>query len=294
VHPDHGVQMKKTFLTLSVLAAAASLHGAPLHASQLSQAWDQPPTVQAGLSVQAGSAPIEQALSTIIPAPYHIELDRSVPTAAVIVWPAGSDWMMVLRAAVAPLDLYVEPDWQNNTIRVVHLSPGTSSENGLRQMPAASSHVVDPEVVTASTAGAPSNADGFKPLPTLRPGALPLIESRSPGDHPVVSTTTHPLSAPISAVPAADPAGGYVIPAGTMLSAGLSKYVQALGWTMKWNITDDYMLDEPLPIPAGSVIDGVSFVVRTYQSQGGLMGDIPLFAKPNHVVVIQPASVRED
>lgn len=281
--------MKKTLLTLTVLAAAAMFHAAPARASTMTQAWEQP-TMPTGLSVKAGSAPIEQALSTIIPVPYRIALDQSVPASAIIVWPAGNDWMKVLRAAVAPLDLYVEPDWKSNTIRVVHWSPGTSTDNAgfpERRMPA-----------SGPVSAAPSGATGFKPLPTLPAGALPIIETLPPGERAPATAAAfkaNPHSAVASvATPPAPGASIYVIPSGTMLSQGLTNYVKRFGWSMRWNVKDDYMLDAPLPIPAGSVSKGVTFVVHTYQMQGGLLGDTPLFAKPNRVVVIQPAAIREN
>ncbi len=291
--------MKTTLLTLSVLAAAATLHAAPARASAMTQAWEQP-TMPTGLSVHAGSAPIEQALSTIIPVPYRIALDQSVPASAIIVWPAGNDWMKVLRAAVAPLDLYVEPDWKSNTIRVVHWSPGTSTDNAgfpERRMPTPSAGTYRMPA-SGPVSGTPSGAPGFKPLPTLPAGALPIIETLPPGERaPATAAAFKPNPHSAAASVAAPPAPGasiYVIPSGTMLSQGLTNYVKRFGWSMRWNVKDDYMLDAPLPIPAGSVSKGVTFVVHTYQMQGGLLGDTPLFATPNRVVVIQPAAIREN
>ena len=75
-----------------------------------------------------------------------------------------------------------------------------------------------------------------------------------------------------------------------MLSKGLAEYVKKFGWSMRWNIKTDYLVDTQLPIPAGSVIHGVTYVVRAYQSWGGLLGDVPRFAKPNKVVVMQPVT----
>jgi len=86
----------------------------------------------------------------------------------------------------------------------------------------------------------------------------------------------------------------YAIPAGTMLSRGLAAYVKRFGWSMRWNIPGDYMLDAQLPIPAGSMAEGVAYVIRAYQAQGGMLGDEPVFAQPNKIVVIKPTSVQQE
>ena len=95
------------------------------------------------------------------------------------------------------------------------------------------------------------------------------------------------------AVTNAAPIPDYVIPAGVMLSDGLGRYVQKYGWSLRWNARDDYRLDAPLPIHSGSVKDGVIYVVHTYQSQGGLLGDVPRFADINHIIVMEPATSAE-
>jgi hypothetical protein len=290
--------MRKHIFALTASSALACLALAPLPAfadgGAMARAWS-PSVVPTGLSVASGSAPIEQALSTIIPAPYHIALDESVPSSAVIVWPAGNDWMKVLRAAVAPLDLYVEPDWSNNTVRIVRLHENAyaASNSDMQRMPA-------PE---RSTAGV--NPHGFQPLPQLRPGALPVTETTQATTYATAGTSAvPPVTVARSATTtstttsttagAAKPVfnGSYVIPAGTMLSKGLADYVKRFGWSIRWNIKEDYLLDAPFPIPAGGVTSGITYVMRAYQSQGGLLGNVPMFATPNRVVVIEPTSTR--
>lgn len=158
-------------------------------------------------------------------------------------------------------------------------------------------------VAAAGFAPAPAPAapaPHYKPLPTLPPNALPLIERMPPpAAHPkpaaVLKAPKRPSTSFVVTVkrvnPAAEP---YTIPAGTLLSQGLAKYVQRYGWSIRWLVSDDYRLDAPLPIPAGSVDAGVTYVVHTYQSQGGLLGDVPRFAKPNKVVVIQPVTADKE
>lgn len=302
--------MKPNF-HLSILLALSA--GVPLaHADTLAQAW-RAQTMPSATSVAAGHAPIEQALSTIIPKPYRIALDQSIPASAMVVWPAGTDWMKVLRAAVAPLDLYVEPDWSSNIIRIVQVSHSVMPAQHLiasRPMRPASttsaSSDAEPAPQLAKAAGATI------PWKTLPPGAFPVSDPLYPkgaGATSSAGTMTKGMAASrqrqsfavvvkpkdasaVAKKPAPD--AGYTIPAGTLLSTGLASFVKSFGWTLKWNVTSDYMLDEPLPIPAGSIIDGVNYVMRAYQSQGGLLGVRPVYAKPNKVVSVQPAEIEDN
>ena len=68
--------------------------------------------------VRAGNAVIDDALSRIVPSPYRILLDESVPASMQIVWSAGDNWMNVLTRALAPIGLVAEPDWSKNTITI--------------------------------------------------------------------------------------------------------------------------------------------------------------------------------
>lgn len=86
----------------------------------------------------------------------------------------------------------------------------------------------------------------------------------------------------------------FVIPAGRLLSQGLSDYVKRFGWSMRWLISDDYRLDAPLPIPAGAMRAGVKYVFNAYQSQGGLLGSVPDFHSPNKYVVVEPVTAAKE
>ncbi|TAN03129.1 MAG: hypothetical protein EPN36_14120 [Rhodanobacteraceae bacterium] len=101
-----------------------------------------------------------------------------------------------------------------------------------------------------------------------------------------------PAAAPAPAYPKVDPVpASYTLPAHMLLSKALARYVTHEGWTLKWNIPDDYMLDAPFPIPGSDdVISGVTYVVNAYKVQGGMLGEAPCFAKPNHVVVMVPST----
>lgn len=87
---------------------------------------------------------------------------------------------------------------------------------------------------------------------------------------------------------------GSVLQAGSRLSSSLEQFVRTHGWQLRWNIDEDYLLDVGIPLPAGDVIQGVTYVINTYQSQGGMLGVVPRFAKSNRVVVIEKMDVRDN
>jgi hypothetical protein len=68
--------------------------------------------------VVAGHAPIDDAVARIVPVPYRIMMDESVPASMQLVWGSGDNWMEVLRRALVPVGLVAEPDWAKNTIRI--------------------------------------------------------------------------------------------------------------------------------------------------------------------------------
>lgn len=109
----------------------------------------------------------------------------------------------------------------------------------------------------------------------------------APQDGVPLATRTQPLPS------SSPPQRVTVLHAGETLSSALSQFAQAGGWTLRWNIDDDYVLDVDLPMPTGDVIEGITWVVKTYQAQGGLEGVVPRFARGNHVAVIEDMRVRE-
>lgn len=86
----------------------------------------------------------------------------------------------------------------------------------------------------------------------------------------------------------------HVLKAGMSLSEAMEEYVAERGWSIRWMLKEDYLLDADVPVPPLDVIDGVTWVVTAYQQQGGLRGVTPRFATPNKVVVIEAMNVRED
>lgn len=125
-------------------------------------------------------------------------------------------------------------------------------------------------------------------------GSMPTIPAQTfPGGKGVTPVATAAgAAAHAPAYPKVDPTPAtYTLPAHMLLSKALARYVTHEGWALKWNIPDDYMLDAPFPIPGSDdVIAGVSYVVKAYKLQGGMLGEAPCFAKPNHVVVMVPST----
>lgn len=148
------------------------------------------------------------------------------------------------------------------------LARAVSQAGGASGVPVAA--VTDPQrcVVTVSAK--------VPPPPSASQPGVPVALAAAPAPAPVVR-----------------PVERAVIHAGETLSEGLAKFAAKSGWTMRWNIDQDYVLDVDLTLPDTDVIDAVTWVVRTYQQQGGLEGVVPRFAKGNKVVVIEDMNVRE-
>lgn len=133
--------------------------------------------------------------------------------------------------------------------------------------------VAGPEIPSPSYASATAETDpSLAELPATPPAEVVA---------PVEASGRH-------VVPSAD-----VLPAGRRLSEALQGYVVTRGWQLRWMVEEDYVIDVEIPIPAMDVIDGVTFVVQTYQAHGGLQGAVPRFARSNSVVVIEKMGVRD-
>lgn len=146
------------------------------------------------------------------------------------------------------------------------------------------SAVSDPTRCVATVAIRP-----LAPAPTLPAGAA---ATGSPMGASVSGFPVPPTS-PVAVAPIPDVRPD-VLRAGMNLSDALKGYVEKRGWKMRWLIDQDYVLDVDLPVPSMNLIDGVTWVVRAYQAQGGMEGVVPRFAKGNSVVVIEKMDVREN
>jgi len=76
----------------------------------------------ADLDNKKESLPIDQALAKLIPDPYIIYVDKSVPSTLQLsfVDPGkNGDWLDSLEKALAVTGLMVQPDWNRNTLRIV-------------------------------------------------------------------------------------------------------------------------------------------------------------------------------
>lgn len=128
-----------------------------------------------------------------------------------------------------------------------------------------------------------------------RASGTPISAVSDPSRCLVTITAIAPVVGTVAGFPAAPaaPLAPSSLPAGMSLSDALSRYIVANGWSLRWLIDEDYVLDAEVPLPAGDFIQAVTWVVQTYQRQGGLEGVVPRFAKGNRVVVIEQMNVRE-
>lgn len=115
--------MSKNYF-VAVIAAAVGSVCAPFAMAQTApvtsaSAWGSGAEVKpigAGFAVRGGSAPLEQALQKIIPAPYTIQIDEAIPRTMALTWTDQADWMSALKQAVAPMGLRILPNWASNAI----------------------------------------------------------------------------------------------------------------------------------------------------------------------------------
>lgn len=101
--------------------------------------------------VASGMGAIEKALITIVPAPYKVYLDDSVPQTMMLIWGRGDNWMDVLNRALAPVGLVAKPDWAKNSVTVAWRDQ--------RPAGAAPAAIAAAAVPTVTTAGAPAAPD---------------------------------------------------------------------------------------------------------------------------------------
>lgn len=121
------------------------------------------------------------------------------------------------------------------------------------------------------------------PQPAPAPETAPVPAASGSDAAQVVAS--HP------AIPVPPPA---VLRAGELLSEGLSRIATERGWSMRWNIPQDYVVDVQIPLPNESdLIPLITWVIRAYQAQGALEGVVPRFARGNRVVSIEPMTVRD-
>ncbi len=152
-----------------------------------------------------------------------------------------------------------------------------SAQPGLRPM--------DPGAL--GLGGAAAKAE---PAPAAAPGAAARQGPMKPLKPIDLTTSVHSLGASSAQTSGLSSA----LQPGQNLSEALERYVRERGWSLRWNIGEDYVLDASLPIPSTDLIESVTWVVNTYQSQGGMLGVVPRFARSNRVVVIEKMDVRDN
>lgn len=108
--------MKKTLVAILVASLISPVVAAMADDRASFQAYaksDSDPLI-----VKSGMAVVDVAMSKIIPSPYRILIDSSVPSSMMVVWHDGNNWMEVLKDAVAPMGLVATPEWNNNTVTI--------------------------------------------------------------------------------------------------------------------------------------------------------------------------------
>ena len=117
--------MKKTILAVSLAAACLNAWGAGAADPAV---WSTPgPALQAQTMLFAGSAPIEQALAVIVPAPWQIDLDSRVDVTRKMSWSSSANWVTALQAACSQMGLVVRIDRAHQTVDVMQASaPGAA------------------------------------------------------------------------------------------------------------------------------------------------------------------------
>lgn len=119
--------MKKPVQILSIVALVATTAEAWGMSAANPQAWasQEGTTSVAAPSVLGGSAPIDQALSVIIPEPWKITLAASVPGSSMMTWPSSSDWRAALRSACDDMGLRATIDPVRQTVMVAPVRAAT-------------------------------------------------------------------------------------------------------------------------------------------------------------------------
>lgn len=143
------MNMKKTAKAMMITSLVLALPTIPMANTATDRALFEMNSRGSGQSadplIRAGHAPVDDAVAKIVPAPYRILMDESVPASMQLVWGGGDNWMEVLRRALAPVGLVAETDWAKNTIKISwkakpsQVIAQSSQETGIAAAPAAPS-----------------------------------------------------------------------------------------------------------------------------------------------------------
>lgn len=219
-------QLKTLFSVCALMLASLATGVASAETSRHArlQAWDanKASAVQMnpGLGVRAGQAPIEQALLTLVPPPYQIQLAQSIDRSTVLQWAENPDWYVGLRLALAQHSLMVQPDWDKNVLTVTKTPR---------------SHHAATQVEQGSQAGRVAAADGHAKASASPPHVAPVA---------VVSVAAaHEPGAGISAAPSpVQQAAGKkwsIQPADGSLSRALMRWAREAGVQIAYEAPSD-------------------------------------------------------
>lgn len=187
------VNLKRTVKAMMVTSLVLALPTIPLANTATDRALFEMNARSAGQPgeqmIRPGYALIDDAAARIVPVPYRIQIDESVPASMQIVWSGGDNWMEVLRRALAPAGLVAEADWSRNTIKIAWKSrPSQVIAQSAREAPVAGAPAAPAsafEVVSPAQTGGfvvvqkQSNDGGFvvtKPAPVYDAPAAPAVQ----------------------------------------------------------------------------------------------------------------------
>lgn len=218
--------------------------------------WEAPPSAGArpavaasGFAVKGGSAPLETALTQIVPAAYTIKLDSSIPRSMNLTWSDTQDWMTALNQATRPANLRVIPQWDANTLVIMRNTP-------IEVTPAVG-HV---------SGGRGTSADTISPA--VRPEELP-------------TKSTAAISSPPreAGLPAPPPKKGEITERTWLvdvkdvtLANTLMRWAATAGWRVRWDAAKNVMIEAPDSF-SGSFEDAVTAQIA---SPGIAEGPYPL------------------
>ena len=145
--------MKKSILAMALMALGFNAWGMgaadpAIWATQSDQA---APATQA---LFAGSAPIEQALALIVPAPWQIDLDSRVSATQTMSWPSTNNWVTALQAACAKMGLVAHIDRATQTVEVEEMSLPAAAPAAPAQKPSKAKSAVAAQAPHASASAA--------------------------------------------------------------------------------------------------------------------------------------------
>jgi hypothetical protein len=119
-------------------------------------------------------------------------------------------------------------------------------------------------------------------IPKIEPLPAPPSSATSAGSPADVADHGGPPSGQKAGEPRGD-----VLLSGDALSSRLGEWLRSQGWALSWALDYDYFLEKDLPLMGDTIDAKIEFILRVYQSQGGLTNARARIAHINRVVVFE-------